>query len=79
MDGATMNQQLGSDARALVPKTNLAIELGVSSRTLSRWQADIQVDFPRPVVIRGRNYFDRVSIETWKAAQFRSSLKGRPA
>ena len=74
-----MNQQLGSGAVALVPKPNLATELGVSSRTISRWQADTQVDFPRPVVIRGRNYFDRASIEAWKAAQFRSSLKGRAA
>jgi hypothetical protein len=76
---ADMNQQLRSEPGALIPKSNLARELGVSSRTLSRWLADIGVGFPRPVIIRGRNYFDRGSIEVWKTAQLRASLKGGAA
>jgi predicted DNA-binding transcriptional regulator AlpA len=74
-----MSHHLGSEVGALVPKPNLARELGVSSRTLSRWLSDIGVEFPKPVVIRGRNYFDRTSIEFWKAARLRASLKGEAA
>jgi predicted DNA-binding transcriptional regulator AlpA len=74
-----MNQMVSADPGALVPKPNLARELGVSSRTLSRWLADKAVDFPKPVVIRGRNYFDRGSIEVWKSAQLRASLQGEAA
>jgi predicted DNA-binding transcriptional regulator AlpA len=66
-----------SDANTLIPKPNLARELGVSSRTLSRWLDDAEVEFPRPVVIRGRNYFDRAAIETWKSARLRASIKGK--
>ena len=74
-----MNPLLGADPGALIPKPSLARELGVSSRTLSRWLDDAEVDFPRPVVIRGRNYFDRGSIEVWKAARLRASVKGEAA
>ncbi len=70
-----MNQHVGADAGTLTPKPNLARELGVSSRTLSRWLADSGVDFPRPITIRGRLYFDRASVEVWKAARLRASMK----
>ena len=78
-DEAHMTYQLRSENRSLVPKPNLARELGVSSRTLSRWLADGAVDFPKPVVIRGRNYFERGSIEVWKTDRLRASLKGEAA
>ena len=59
---------------SLVPKPDLARELGVSSRTLSRWASDPTLSFPAPVSIRGRNYFDRASIERWKSERLRASL-----
>ena len=73
-----MNQAIG-DLGALIPKPNLARELGVSSRTLTRWLADIEIDFPKPVVIRGRNYFERASIDAWKTARIRASVTTRLA
>lgn len=68
-----MNQSIGADMSALIPKPNLARELGVSSRTVSRWMLDREVDFPKPVSIRGRLYFDRSSVEVWKASRVRAS------
>jgi predicted DNA-binding transcriptional regulator AlpA len=65
-----------SAANALIPKPHLARELGVSSRTLSRWLEDAAVEFPRPVTIRRRLYFARPSVEVWKVARLRASLKG---
>lgn len=69
-----MNQSIGVDAGALIPKPNLARELGVSSCTLSRWMLDADVDFPKPVSIRGRLYFDRPSVEVWKSSRLRAAI-----
>jgi predicted DNA-binding transcriptional regulator AlpA len=74
-DEATMNQSISAETGAMIPKPNLARELGVSSRTLSRWLADATVEFPRPVAIRNRLYFARASVEAWKAARLRASIK----
>ncbi len=74
-----MNQLGSQEGSSLVPKPNLARELGVSSRTLSRWLADVEVDFPKPVVIRGRNYFHRAAVESWKSARLRASFRGEAA
>lgn len=67
-----MNLHVGAEGSSLIPKPDLAREFGVASRTLSRWLADADVDFPRPVIIRNRNYFDRSAVELWKAARLRA-------
>jgi len=69
-----MNQVLSAETGAMIPKPALAAELGVSSRTLSRWLADATVEFPRPITIRSRLYFNRVGIEAWKSARLRAAL-----
>jgi hypothetical protein len=74
-----MNNPVSADLGAMVPKPNLARELGVSSRTVSRWLADPAVGFPRPIVIRGRNYFARTSFEAWKAAKLADALNEKVA
>jgi hypothetical protein len=71
-----MNHHVTPDLGALIPKPNLARELGVCSRTVSRWVDDPAIDFPRPVVIRGRLYFDRTAVERWKIARLTASIKG---
>lgn len=70
-----MNQALSADTGAMIPKPALAAELGVSTRTISRWLTDSAVEFPKPIVIRGRNYFSRSAIEAWKSARLRASMK----
>lgn len=61
-----MNQTV---ADPLVSKPNLAKELSISSRTLSRWLEDSTIDFPRPIVLRNRNFFRRSEVESWKLRQ----------
>jgi hypothetical protein len=59
----------GTSGETLIPKPNLARELGVSSRTLSRWLLDAALGFPRPLIIRGRLYLYRGAVEDWKIAR----------
>ena len=73
-----MNQSLSADTGAMIPKPALARELGVSTRTISRWLMDTAVEFPKPIMIRGRNYFMRTSVETWKAARLRAIIAPQP-
>jgi hypothetical protein len=83
LDEAVMNENLRVGEGSLIPKPNLARELGVSGRTISRWLDDPAIGFPRPIVVRSRNYFCRPDIEAWKSAQIRSAgadkLKPIPA
>jgi hypothetical protein len=51
-----------------IPSTQLAAELGVCRRTLGRWLDDAGLGFPRPKIVNHRLYFERSSIEAWKAA-----------
>jgi predicted DNA-binding transcriptional regulator AlpA len=56
-----------SEQRAWVPATELAAELGVCRRTLTRWLCDTALEFPRPKIVNHRLYFDRGAVEAWKA------------
>lgn len=38
----------------------------VSRNTLFRWQRDPKLDFPRPVVIRGRRYWRLEELTAWE-------------
>jgi excisionase family DNA binding protein len=46
----------------------LADELAVSRRTITRWLRDVPLGFPRPKVINHRLYFERDEVDQWKAA-----------
>lgn len=39
---------------------------GICEMTLSRWLADEQLDFPRPIYIKRRRYFGMEDIERFK-------------
>jgi predicted DNA-binding transcriptional regulator AlpA len=54
--------------RIWIPAPQLAAELGVSRRTIGRWLLDVALGFPRPKIVNHRLYFERNSIEAWKAA-----------
>jgi hypothetical protein len=56
------------EQRSWIPATQLAAELGVSRRTLARWLRDLALEFPPPKIVNHRLYFERNSIEAWKAA-----------
>jgi hypothetical protein len=56
------------EQRSWVPATVLADELGITRRTLGRWLRDLALEFPPPKIVNHRLYFERNSIEAWKAA-----------
>jgi predicted DNA-binding transcriptional regulator YafY len=56
------------EQRSWIPATQLAAELGVSRRTLARWLRALELEFPPPKIVNHRLYFERNSIEAWKAA-----------
>lgn len=58
----------------LIPKPAIARELGVSSRTVSRWMDDKNLGFPTPIRLRGRLYFPRTALEEWKTLRIRASV-----
>ncbi len=51
-----------------VPSRQLAIEFGISRRTLSRWLRNAAIALPPPHRVNGRLYFERVAIDAWKTA-----------
>jgi hypothetical protein len=44
------------DDQKLLPEARVAERYGVHSLTLSRWDQDPNLNFPRPFYIRGRKY-----------------------
>ena len=60
-------------SKELVQKSALAREIGICSRTLSRWIGDAAMQFPRPCVLRNRLYFERSEIEAWMKDRLRGT------
>jgi hypothetical protein len=38
-------------------------------RTIERWERDPNLNFPKPLVIRGRKYRDEAELEAWERAR----------
>lgn len=60
-----------------IPASDLAVELGISRRTLTRWLLDVALGFPRPRCVNHRLYFERGAVEAWKAATAIKMAGGR--
>jgi hypothetical protein len=60
------SQETDPPPRQLVPDAQVRAEFAISAMSLFRWRRDPLLDFPRPVVIRGRRYFWRDEIEAFK-------------
>jgi predicted DNA-binding transcriptional regulator AlpA len=52
--------------RSWVAAPDLAAELGISRRTLTRWLRDERLAFPRPRCVNLRLYFERGAVDAWK-------------
>jgi hypothetical protein len=50
----------------LLPERLVAERYRVSTRTLRRWDATASLQFPSPVLIRGRRYRDPRLLEAWE-------------
>lgn len=53
----------------LIPAAKVCARYGRTDRTLDRWLKDESLNFPRPVVIRGRRYFKETEIVAWEKNQ----------
>ena len=42
---------------------------GVNDRTIVRWEADTKLEFPKPMLVRGRKFFALNELETWERSR----------
>ena len=47
----------------------------ISDMTLWRWLQDEELDFPKPILIKGRRYWRLSDLDTWDKAQAASSAE----
>jgi predicted DNA-binding transcriptional regulator AlpA len=57
-----------SHEHSWVAAPQLAVELGISRRTLARWMRDIPMGFPSARCVNKRLYFERGAVEAWKTS-----------
>lgn len=48
-----------------LPTRAVCERYGVCDRTIARWQANPELNFPKPVVINNRKYFDDDQMTAW--------------
>jgi predicted DNA-binding transcriptional regulator AlpA len=71
------SQDTDPPPRQLVPDAQVRAELGgVSPMTLHRWDNDETLQFPRPLVIRGRKFRWRHEVEDFKSRLIEATTNG---
>lgn len=54
---------------AYLPRPQVAKRYGVTERTVARWQADLTLNFPKPMEVRSRLFFAVEGLEAWERAR----------
>jgi predicted DNA-binding transcriptional regulator AlpA len=67
-----------NDDRELIPDAEAAYSLGVSVRTLIRWDNRSELDFPKPVRVNGRRFRRPVEIAKWVAKRAKAERRPKP-
>jgi hypothetical protein len=62
-------------ANSLIHRSDVARVFDVHPRTITRWEADAALGFPKSTVIREQRYFKREEVEAWKEGLFHEGLK----
>ena len=65
-------------SKRLIPDSHVAERYGVHVCTLTRWERDPHLDFPKAVKIRGRNYRDEAQLDAFDKAQQAKPTTRRP-
>jgi predicted DNA-binding transcriptional regulator AlpA len=60
----------------LLPRREVAKRYGVTVRTVQRWEADPELEFPKPAHINGRSYFPERELEDFDARCARRIISG---
>jgi hypothetical protein len=71
--GAEMSQ-LTIEGRKL-PDRQVCLRYGVCNRTLSRWDRNPELNFPKPIIINHRKYRDEEELEAWDRVQATNSRR----
>ena len=61
-----------SAGRYLLTSQQIAKRYSISAMTLWRWEADAEMQFPKPKWIRRRKYWDVASLAAWERSFSRS-------
>ena len=65
-------------SKRLIPDSHVAERYGVHVCTLTRWERDPHLDFPKAIKIRGRNYRDEAQLDAFdEAQQAKPTTRGR--
>ena len=66
-------------SKRLIHDTHVAQRYGVSVCTLTRWERDPRLGFPKAIKIRGRNYRDEAQLDAFdEAQQAKPTTRGCP-
>lgn len=63
-----------TDQIKLRPKPEVAGDFHTTTRTIDRWVRDPKMNFPAPIKINTRIYFDADAIERWKVDRIRGEI-----
>jgi hypothetical protein len=58
---------MSSSGEILRPTKPTAVSFGVCDRTISRWENNPKLGFPRSIKINGRKYYEVKKLEQFKA------------
>jgi predicted DNA-binding transcriptional regulator AlpA len=64
-----MSTTQANDKGRKLPTRQVCARYGVSDRTIARWVRDPNLNFPQPIVINGRLYFDDEALTAFDRAQ----------
>ena len=73
MADLTGTQHPPAGETALLPAREVTRRYGVVDRTLGRWLENVDLGFPRPLVINKRRYFRLTDLERWERERARAA------
>lgn len=54
-----------------MPGPKVQDRYGRTKMTIRRWGQDVELDFPKPIKINNRNYWDEAELDRWDATRER--------
>ena len=67
------SSKLGTDTQNHPTKVVCA-RFGITPRTIDRWLRNQALDFPRPLVVNRRRYFNEAHLRDWERRQLEKQL-----
>jgi len=55
-----------ADEKRLLPAKKVLARYSIVDRTLNRWLLDEKMNFPKPIIVNNRRYFDERELEAWE-------------